>query len=159
VSVFEIRRVFILKIENQQDFWAGMMFISFGALAIWLSTDYPMGTASRMGPGFFPTWLGICMTGLGMAITLISFRTAGDKIGKWAWRPMVMLSTGFFVFGWSVDHIGFIPGTALLVLLGALAGREFRIKEVIPLMIFMIIGCWALFIKGLELPFPLFWWR
>jgi membrane protein DedA with SNARE-associated domain len=72
---------------------------------------------------------------------------------------MVMLSTGFFVFGWSVDHIGFIPGTAMLVFLGALAGREFRIKEVIVLMIVMIIGCWALFIKGLELPFPLFWWR
>lgn len=148
-----------MKIKNQEDFWAGMMFIGFGALAIWLSTDYPMGTASRMGPGYFPTWLGAGMTALGIAISVVSFRTVGNGIGKWAWKPIVLLSAGFMIFGWAIDHIGFVAATGILTVLGAAAGREFRIKEVIPLTIFLIIGCWALFIKGLDLPFPLFWWR
>ena len=159
VSVFEIRRVFILKIKSQEDFWAGMMFIGFGSLAIYLSWDYPFGSASRMGPGYFPTWLGIIMAVLGIAITLTSFRTVGEKIAAFAWKPIILLGIGFMVFGWSIDHIGFIPATAILVVLGAAAGRDFRIKEVIPLTIGLLIGCWALFIKGLDLPFPLFWWR
>ena len=50
VSVSEIRRC-QLNIKGQEDFWAGVMFIAFGALAIYLSLDYPFGTGARMGPG------------------------------------------------------------------------------------------------------------
>lgn len=146
-------------IKSQEDFWAGMMFIGFGLLAIYISREYPFGTASRMGPGYFPTWIGLIMAGLGVAIALTSFKSVGQGIGKWAWKPMVLLSIGFMVFGWAIDNIGFIPASAILVFLGAAAGRDFRIKEVIPLTIGLLIGCWALFIKGLDLPFPLFWWR
>lgn len=150
-----------MKLKNQEDFWAGMMFIGFGLLAIYISRDYPFGSASRMGPGYFPTWIGIIMASLGAVITLGSLKASAEatKVGKWAWRPMIFLAIGFMVFGWAIDHIGFVPATAILIVLGAAAGREFRVKEVIPLTIFLIIGCWALFIWGLDLPFPLFWWR
>jgi len=47
-----------LKIKNPEDFWAGIMFLGFGVLAVYISQDYPMGTAMRMGPGYFPTYLG-----------------------------------------------------------------------------------------------------
>ncbi|MBI4207936.1 MAG: tripartite tricarboxylate transporter TctB family protein, partial [Betaproteobacteria bacterium] len=47
------------KIRNQEDFWAGLMFIGFGILSIVVSRDYPMGSAMRMGPGYFPTYLGV----------------------------------------------------------------------------------------------------
>lgn len=148
-----------MKIKSQEDFWAGMMFIGFGLLAIYISREYPFGTASRMGPGYFPTWLGIIMSCLGAAIALGSLKTVGGRVTAFAWKPMILLSLAFMIFGWAIDHIGFIPAVVIMVLLGAAAGREFRIKEVIPLVIGLIIGCWALFIKGLELPFPLFWWR
>ena len=148
-----------MKLKNQEDFWAGMMFVGFGLLAIYISRDYPFGSANRMGPGYFPTWIGIVMTSLGAAIALISFKAEATKLASWAWRPMIFLSIGFMVFGWAIDHIGFVPATAILGILGAAAGKEFRLKEVIPLTIFLLIGCWALFIYGLELPFPLFWWR
>jgi hypothetical protein len=46
-----------------------------------------------------------------------------------------------------------------LIILSALAGKEFRLKEVIVLMVALIVGSWALFINLLELPFPLWWWR
>jgi hypothetical protein len=148
-----------LKIKSQTDLWSGIMFIGFGLLAVWISRDYPFGTASRMGPGFFPTWIGIIMASLGVLIALASLKSEEDKIGKWAWRPMILMSVGFVLFGWGIDHIGFIPASFGLVIIGAAAGTQFKWKEVIPLAIGLVIGCWALFIKGLELPFPLFWWR
>lgn len=149
-----------MKIKSQTDLWSGIMFIGFGLLAIWISRDYPFGTASRMGPGFFPTWIGIIMTVLGVMIAASCLKAEEeDKVGRWAWRPMILMSVGFLLFGWGIDHVGFVPASAALVVIGAAAGTQFRWKEVIPLAIGLVIGCWALFIKGLELPFPLFWWR
>ncbi|MGA0024634.1 MAG: tripartite tricarboxylate transporter TctB family protein [Burkholderiales bacterium] len=148
-----------MKITSQEDFWAGIMFIGFGVLAIFISQDYPFGSASRMGPGYFPTWLGIIMAVLGVAVTAQGFKVKGEGVGKFAWKAMLLLSVAFIFFGWAIDHVGFIPAMFVMVFLAAAAGREFRTKEVFIIAIVLIIGCWALFIKGLELPFPLFWWR
>lgn len=147
------------KIKSQEDFWAGMMFIGFGVLAIVISRDYPMGSAMRMGPGYFPTWIGVIMVLLGAIISAISFKVVGGAVGRFAWKPMVVLAIAFCTFAWGIDHIGFIPSLAVMIILSALAGKEFRLKEVLILTVVLIVGCWALFIKGLELPFPLFWWR
>lgn len=146
-------------IKSQEDFWAGLMFIGFGLLAIYISQDYPMGSAMRMGPGYFPTYLGVIMALLGATVTALSFKVEGERIKPFAWRAMVLLSVAFVVFGWGIDNVGFIPSLAALIFLSALAGREFKLKEVLVLMAVLIVGSWGLFIYGLELPFPLFWWR
>ncbi len=148
-----------MKIKNQEDFWAGMMFASFGAMAIWLSTDYPMGTASRMGPGYFPTWLGGIMLLLGAIVALMALKTEGPKVTPFAWKPMIMLSVGFLAFGWGVDHIGFIPSLFLLSVITAAAGQTFKVVEVLIMTVILIAGAVGIFIYGIELPFPLFWWR
>jgi hypothetical protein len=148
-----------LKITSQEDFWGGVMFIAFGALAIFIAQDYPFGTAARMGPGYFPTWIGIILIVLGLMIAATGFKDKGEGIGKFAWKPMVLLSVAFIFFGWAIDHVGFVLAVFVMVTLASAAGREYRWKEAIIVGIALIIGCWALFIKGLELPFPLFWWR
>jgi hypothetical protein len=155
----EEKKIVQFKIKSQEDFWAGLMFIGFGVAAIIISRDYPMGTAMRMGPGYFPTYLGIIMAILGSIITLTSFKVEGEKIKPFAWRGMVMLSLGFVIFGWAIDHIGFVPALFAMIFCAALAGKEFKLLEVLIMSVVLIIGCWALFIYGLELPFPLFWWR
>lgn len=148
-----------LKIKSQEDFWSGLMFIGFGVLAMVISRDYPMGTAMRMGPGYFPTYLGAIMAVLGGIILALSFKVEGAKVGKLALKPMVLLGIAFSFFAWAIDHVGFVIALVVMIFMAALAGREFRVKEVAILSVIMVVGCWALFIKGLELPFPLFWWR
>lgn len=148
-----------LKIKNQEDFWSGLMFIGFGILAIVVSRDYPMGSAMRMGPGYFPTYLGVLMVFFGIIISALSFKVEGAKVGKFAWWPMILLSIAFMIFGWAIDNIGFIPALVVMIFLSALAGQGFKLKEVSILAVVLIVGSWALFIKGLELPFPLWWWR
>ena len=39
---------------NNKRFLCGLMFIGIGAVAIYIAQDYPMGSALRMGPGYFP---------------------------------------------------------------------------------------------------------
>jgi hypothetical protein len=148
-----------VKIKNQEDFWSGLMFIGFGVAAIVISRDYPMGSAVNMGPGYFPTYLGIIMTILGAVITLISFRIEGKKIEPFGWRGMIMLSLGFFIFGWAVDRIGFVLSLFALIFCSAWAGKEFKPLEVLIMSVVLISGTIALFIYGLEFSFPLFWGR
>jgi hypothetical protein len=146
-----------VRIKSPEDFWSGLMFIGFGLLAVVVARDYPMGSAMRMGPGYFPTYIGAVLIVLGSVVTALSFRWQGEGIGHFTWRGMILLSLGFLFFGWAIDRVGFVIALAGLIVLAALAGREFKLKEVVVLTVALIVGSWALFIWGLELPFPLFW--
>ena len=146
-----------MRIKSQIDFWGGMLFIGFGLLAILVARDYPMGSAMRMGPGYFPTYIGLALVALGAWITADGFRLEGERVGSFPWRAIVLLSIGFSTFAWSIDELGFIPALAIVILTTSLAGAEFRWKEILIEMVVLIAGCWAIFIYGLELPFPLFW--
>jgi hypothetical protein len=147
------------KIKSPEDFWSGMLFAGFGLLAVIVSRDYPMGSAMRMGPGYFPTVLGGMLIAIGVIISATAFKFDGEGIEPFAWRPMFLLSLAFSVFGWGMDHLGFVLSMVALIVLCAAAGRQFKIKEVIVMTIVLIAGSWALFIWGLELPYPLFWER
>ena len=149
------------KIKSQEDFWAGMMFIGFGLTAIVVATDYPMGSAMRMGPGYFPTYLGGIMMMLGAIIAFRSMMVQGERIAAFGWRGLIFLGVAFSAYGLMIDNldIGFIPSIAAVVLLSSLAGREFRLVETLILMAALVLGTTALFIWGLGLPYPLFWWR
>ena len=71
-----------MKIKGQQDFWSGILFISFGILALVIARDYPIGEARRMGPGFFPTYIGIALLILGIIKEGMVLQIDGEKIGR-----------------------------------------------------------------------------
>ncbi len=73
-------------IKDGKDFWAGVMFVGLGSMFMGFSTNYPMGTAVRMGPAYFPTWLGGLMTVLGLIVFFRSF--VGKPVASWRVFPM-----------------------------------------------------------------------
>jgi hypothetical protein len=146
-------------IRNQEDFWAGLMFIGFGVLAIVVARDYPMGAAMRMGPGYFPTWLGGLLIVLGASVSALSFRMEASRITPFAWKPMIMLSLSFLAFGLSIDDVGFVPALVGVVILSAAAGQRFRVLEVLLLTVVMVALALGIFVYGIELPLRLFWWN
>lgn len=149
------------KIKSQEDFWAGLMFIGFGLVAVVVARDYPMGSAMRMGPGYFPTWLGVLMMIMGAIISFRSTKVQGEPIRKFGWRGLFFLSTAFFTYGVLIDtlDVGFVLSIAAVVILSTLASREFRILESLALAAVLVLGTVAVFIWGLDMPYPLFWWR
>jgi hypothetical protein len=147
-----------VKIRSQEDFWAGLMFIGFGAVAIVVARDYPMGTAMRMGPGYFPTYLGAIMVVIGAIMTGRAYRVEGEGIGRWGWRPLLWLSAAFAAFGVLIEEAGFVLALLALIIASSLAGRDTRPLELVVLIAVLITGSVALFIYGLELPYRLFPW-
>lgn len=62
-----------MQIKNGKDFWAGVMFMGIGLGFMIVARNYPMGTAVRMGPSYFPTVLGGILVVLGAIIFLRAF--------------------------------------------------------------------------------------
>jgi hypothetical protein len=141
--------------RTNRDFLAGLFFLAVGAIAMWIAHDYPFGSSLRMGPGYFPTVLGGIMIAFGIAVMLAGIRN-GEKIkGRVSVRALILLPVAMVVFGVLMERAGFLPALVALVLVAAAAGREFRLVEVFLLTIGLAVLSWAIFIFGLELPYPM----
>ena len=147
-----------MRLRSQRDFGAGLMFIAFGIAAILIARDYPMGSAMRMGPGYFPTYLGALMIVIGAVMTGRGFRLEGEPIGQVGWRPLLWLSAAFAAFGLLIEGAGFVFALLALIVASSLAGRDTRPLELMVLIVVLIAGSIGLFIYGLELPYRLLPW-
>ena len=144
-------------IKNPRDFWAGVMFMGVGGLFAGIALTYKLGTASRMGPGFFPFVLGAILVALGLAIVLISLRpkNAGPPVEKFYWGALFWVLMPIVVFGVLLKVLGMIVSGVMLVVVSSLASHEFRLKPVLLLAIGLVIFCSLVFVTGLKLPIPL----
>jgi len=144
-----------LELQNNKDFWAGVMLIATGAAAIIVARDYAFGTALRMGPGYFPSVLGGVLILFGIYLIATGLRR-GEKIeGNWSLRALILLPLSLVLFGLLMEYAGFIPAMMVLVVGSALAGREFKLIEALALAVGLTFFAVVLFIWGLGLPYPL----
>ncbi|MBS0508494.1 MAG: tripartite tricarboxylate transporter TctB family protein [Proteobacteria bacterium] len=152
-------------IKSQKDFFSGVMFLAVGVGFAWGATTYNVGTGARMGPGYFPLLLGILLAIIGAAIMLkatVVETVDGDKIGKWAWKQAFFIIAANLLFGVllaglpsvGIPAMGLIIAIFGLTFVAALAGSEFRFKEVLILAIILAVGSYVAFIWGLNLQFP-----
>ena len=147
-----------MKIKSEKDFWSGLMFIVVGVAFAWGATAYKFGSSARPGPGYFPFGLAILMAVLGGIILFkaLTFEVeGGDKIGRWAWKPLTTITATVAIFGWMLPHMGMFVALPILIFVAALAGDEFRWKETIISAAVLTSGCWIVFIYGLQLTIPL----
>jgi hypothetical protein len=141
---------------TNKDFWAGVMFLVFGGLAIGIARAYPFGTTLRMGPGYFPTMLGGILICFGVIVLLKGLARPAPLQGHWSARSLMVLPLALIFFGVLIDRAGFVPALAGLVFVAAAAGREFRWGEVLLLTAALTLMSVAVFIWGLGLPYQLF---
>lgn len=146
-----------MTIHNPKDFYSGLLFFVVGLAFAIGATNYPIGTAVRMGAGYFPLILGGLMAVLGLIILLGSVRATnkGEGIGTFAFTPLLLVLGAIVLFGVLVQPLGLIPATVLLVVVGALGGGEFHLKEVIILAVVLVAMAVGIFYYGLGLPFHL----
>ncbi len=159
-----------MKIGHPKDFWSGVMFIAIGggfalvALGLKLGDmvlipGYAMGTPARMGPAFFPFWLGLILAALGLLIALIGIRTeggAGAGFPTYHWKPILFVLGSVIMFGIILKAVGMLIAGVLLVFVASLGNpEEFRLKTTIFLALGLVVFCALVFVWGLKLPIPL----
>jgi len=67
-----------MRISRPKDFLTGLMFLLFGAAAMLFSRALTIGTAAKMGPGYFPFALGLLLAVLGAVLVWRSLVRAED---------------------------------------------------------------------------------
>ena len=56
----------MIRVSAPKDFWAGLIYLGFGAAGLWFGAAYPMGSAGKMGSGYFPKVLATALVGFGL---------------------------------------------------------------------------------------------
>ncbi len=147
-----------MKIKNQRDFWSGLMFIVVGVGFAWGANNYSFGSSARPGPGYFPFGLGILLAILGAVVTFKALTVeteGGEKIGAFAWRPLLTILLSIVAFGFLLPRLGMIIALPLLVFMSSWAGDEFHWRDALINSLVLTVGSWAIFVKGLSLTIPL----
>lgn len=158
-----------MNIKSQKDFFSGLMFMGVGTAFAWGASTYNIGTGARMGPGYFPLMLGILMTIIGVAIVFTSLvveTVGGDKIGKWAWKPLFFIIASNVVFGvmlagvprFNIPAMGLIAAIYALVFIASMAESGWKFKTTLILATVLAVGSYLAFVKLLALQFPVWPW-
>ena len=146
-----------MHLRNPRDFWAGIMFAAIGfAFAIVVkAAAYPMGTASRMGAGYFPFVLGLILGVLGLIIVAKALVSDGAPMAKFAWKPLFWILGAVVFFGLTAKILGLALVIVALVLIASFGGHEFRLKEQLIAGVILSACSIGVFVYGLKLPFPI----
>lgn len=142
----------MITIKDRQDFFAGLMFIGFGALGIGLGKELDMGTITRMGPGYLPKLLSASLILIGIIISLKATRFGDTSLERWTWRPMFFIFGGILAFAFLISRAGLVGSVLVVTIFSAFATREVRWKESLVLGVFMAAFSALLFIYFLGLP-------
>jgi hypothetical protein len=154
-----------VKIKNQKDFFSGLLFMGLGIAFGWGALGYNLGVAGRMGPGYFPLILGSLMAILGVVIAfkaLVVKTEGGERIGSWAWRPLVFILSSNLAFGLLLGGLpsiklppaGLIAAIYGLTIIASLADRHFNTRNVLILATILAAISYAAFIALLKLLIP-----
>jgi len=142
-------------IRHPKDFWTGAIFMFVGLAAVIIGRNYPMGTAGRMGPAYFPTVLGGLLALIGLAAVIRSFFSEGEPIGKFAFKETALIIGAVLLFGFLIRGGGMIVAVIAIVLLSARASQKFRWRYMLALAVGLAAFAVLVFVKLLGLPIPI----
>ncbi|MBY3599175.1 tripartite tricarboxylate transporter TctB family protein [Rhizobium bangladeshense] len=134
----------------------GALFIATGAFFALQSLGLDLGTALRMGPGYFPFILACALILLGAIIFIQALRVEGEPVDPFAWRGMLFILPAPVFFGLTVRGLGFAPALFFTAFIACFASRRMNVVYAVIVSLLLTIFSVAVFSYGLGLPFERF---
>jgi len=146
-----------LRIRNQKDVAAGLLYVGFGAAFSLGALNYKLGDPARMGPGWFPFWIGVLLVIVGVftAYTGVRSTAAEEKVKKLELGSVAWIIAAVVLFGLLLQPLGMVASLAVLVLVSSRASHEFTWKGAIAVAAALIVFSSAVFIWGINLQISL----
>ena len=128
----------------------------FGAAGFFFAEEYNIGSAAKMGPGYFPFVLGALLAALGVTLLVRSvFWTKGlQQRPAFHLKPLVLVLSSVVLFGLLLRPLGLLVSTTLLVVVSSLASHEFRWKEALLNAAVLIVVVLVVFVYCLDFQVP-----
>jgi hypothetical protein len=148
---------FGFQVRNQKDFAAGLLYIAFGAAFSAGALQYKLGDPARMGPGWFPFWVGVLLALVGaiVAAQAVRRRATEERIQKPDLRAMAWILGAVVLFGLLLPKAGLVIALAALVLVASRGSHEFRWGSTLASAVLLICFSVGVFIYGINLQIPL----
>ena len=141
-----------MRIRAPKDFWAGVMFCGFALVGILAARGYSLGSAGKMGPGYFPLWLGGVLGVRGAILIGRSLVLDGEPVPRFHLLPLTIIAVAVCLFGLMIEPLGLVVALAVLTVLTAWAGPQFRLSETLALTVALIVFSVGVFVYALGLP-------
>jgi hypothetical protein len=141
-----------MRIRAPKDFWSGVMFCGFAAVAIFSARGTALGTAGKMGPGYFPLLLAGLLAALGATLIARSVVLSGESVARFHVLPLAVIAAAVCLFGVLIEPLGLVVSLAALTLMSAWAGAQFRLAETLALAAALIVFSVGVFVYALGLP-------
>lgn len=114
-----------------------------------------LGVPTRLGTGAFPFIAGAILAFLSVVICIQERH--GDGIAETPdWMAFAAISAALVVFALSAEVLGLVPAAFAAVFTASLPDRTLPVFGKVILGIVVSLGCWAIFIELLNLPFKPF---
>jgi len=147
----------MFRVKSPQDFGSAIVFLLIGLAGLYFGKDLTYGTASRMGPGYFPYLLSWLIIAIGVGVGFMSLTIEGPPIERPQLRPIFFVLVSVVVFGYLMSYVGLAITGVVMTLIAAFARRNFNLLESVALGIGLSIGCVLIFVYGLGQPLPAWW--
>jgi putative tricarboxylic transport membrane protein len=141
-------------IRNPKDFWSGVIFMAVGLAAVLIGRDYSMGSATKMGPAYFPTALGMLLALIGLGVVVRSLIQRGGPAPTLAYKPLALVVGSTVLFGLLLRGLGLAAALVVLAVVSAAASRQFSWGPALLLAVGLAVFSVLIFVKALGLPIP-----
>jgi hypothetical protein len=137
--------------KNLKDVFGGASLVLLGAFVAISAFGFGLGTASRMGAGYYPLLLGISAILVGIAIiaTGLNQKTENPRFERYTFLFVIGGLTAFVLL---VERAGLMPAIWGLVGLACMADKDISVKEIVGLALVTSIVGWLVFVLLLQLP-------
>ncbi len=142
----------MLTIRNPKDFFAGLFLLAIAAVFGYGLLELNIGTAYRMGPGYFPMVLTGLLTIFALVMVVNGFITDAEPVGAIPWRGLIIVTLSVVLYGATLRGLGFVLALAASVFISTFASDRWDGKLAVGLTALLVAFCYLVFIKGLGLP-------
>jgi len=146
-----------MKSRDYEDLIGGALMFVLGIFFAVYARNYDLGTLARMGPGYFPTALGVVLAVLGVLIFLPALKREG-VMPEIQWRNVILTLGGIVVFAFTLRNLGLVVACLSTVIIVSLADREttWRLRLILAVSVTLITV--LIFKVGLGMVIPIWWW-
>jgi hypothetical protein len=144
-------------IHDKKNFLAGVLYVAFGALVAIGAAHYDLGTAQRMGPGYFPLALGLLLMAVGLVVASSALGTAGPRteLGDWPLGTVAVVLLSVVLFGLLLKPLGLLVASVVLILASARAHSAWNWRTSIISAAILVPATAIIFVGLLGLRLPL----
>ena len=147
----------MIRVRSPQDLGAGVVFIAIGVAGVYFGSGLEYGSAMRMGPGYFPTWLSWIVIAIGLLVGRRGLAADGPLIEPPQLRPLIFINGAILIFGLLVGRAGLAISVVVLTVIAALARPKASLIETVALALALSGFAATIFVLALGQSIPLWW--